>query len=152
MIKSLSRDRLPQPILNTLNVIYSYLHFILTWSFAKSIAKQSTKRLCRRHVDCVLYFNVFSRLTGSIIVRHKIRKSETVHMLQEFKHEPAEFLKWSNPPSIFGTVHYHFRDIEMRTWSWSDTIIEPGQTARMWQRLVTFVSSCISVNYVNCLL
>ena len=27
----------------------------------------------------------------------------------------AEFLKWNNPPSIFGTVHYHFRDIEMKT-------------------------------------
>ena len=22
--------------------------------------------------------------------------------------EPAEFLKWNNPHSIFGTAHYHF--------------------------------------------
>ena len=27
----------------------------------------------------------------------------------------VEFLKWNSPPYIFGTVHYHFRDIKMRT-------------------------------------
>ena len=25
-----------------------------------------------------------------------------------FNPEPSEFLKWNNPPSIFGTIHYHF--------------------------------------------
>ena len=43
----------------------------------------------------------------------------------------AEFLKWNNPPYIFVTVHYHFRDIKMKTWNWSANSIEPGQTARM---------------------
>ena len=43
--------------------------------------------------------------------------------------QPAEFLKWNNPPSIFGTVHYFFRDIKIRSWSASS--IEPGQTARI---------------------
>ena len=30
---------------------------------------------------------------------------------------PAEFLKWNNPHSIFGSAHliYHFSDIKMRT-------------------------------------
>ena len=41
----------------------------------------------------------------------------------------AEFLKWNNPTSIFGTLHYHFRDIKMKTQSWSANSIEPGQTA-----------------------
>ena len=27
----------------------------------------------------------------------------------------AEFLKWNNVPYTFGTVHYHFRDIKIRT-------------------------------------
>ena len=27
----------------------------------------------------------------------------------------AVFLKWNNPSLIFGTVHYDFRDIKMRT-------------------------------------
>ena len=27
----------------------------------------------------------------------------------------AKFLKWNNPPSILGTVHNHFRDINMKT-------------------------------------
>ena len=26
----------------------------------------------------------------------------------------AEFLKWNKPSNIFGTVHYHFRDIKMK--------------------------------------
>ena len=28
---------------------------------------------------------------------------------------PAEFLKWNNPLSMFGTVDYHFRVNKMRT-------------------------------------
>ena len=31
--------------------------------------------------------------------------------------EPAEFLKWNNPPSIFGTVHDNFSDIKKGTRS-----------------------------------
>ena len=34
------------------------------------------------------------------------------------------------PPYIFGTVHYQFRDIKMKTLCWSDNSIEPGQTAQ----------------------
>ena len=44
----------------------------------------------------------------------------------------AEFLKWNNPPSIFKTVHYHLRDIKVKTWklvrSWSADSMEPCQT------------------------
>ena len=62
---------------------------------------------------------------------------------------PAEFLKWNNPTSIYGTTHYYFRDTKMRIWSWSDTSIEPGQTARTcqlsWQRLITSSSRRIRV-------
>ena len=58
----------------------------------------------------------------------------------------AEFLKWNNPSSIFGTIHYHFRDIKMKTCSWSANSIEPGQTTDVhsglalywWQRHITF--------------
>ena len=28
----------------------------------------------------------------------------------KFKPSPAKFLKWNNPPSIFGTVNYQFWD------------------------------------------
>ena len=27
----------------------------------------------------------------------------------------AEFFKWNNPPSIYGTVHYNLKDIKIRT-------------------------------------
>ena len=27
----------------------------------------------------------------------------------------AEFLKWNNPPSIYGPFQYHFRDIKTKT-------------------------------------
>ena len=49
-----------------------------------------------------------------------------------------KFLKWNNPPSIFGTVHYHFRDIKTKTQSWSANSIEPGLALNCWQRLITF--------------
>ena len=51
-----------------------------------------------------------------------------------------------------------FRDIKMRTWSWSATSVKPGQTAQMcrlamalywWQRLITFCSSRIRVNILT---
>ena len=48
----------------------------------------------------------------------------------------AEFLKCNNPYSIFGTFHYHFRDIKMKTWSWSANSIEPGQTARKFMMCI----------------
>ena len=41
----------------------------------------------------------------------------------------AEFLKWNNPSSIFGTAHWHF----LWTRSWSADGIESGQTARMYR-------------------
>ena len=40
-------------------------------------------------------------------------------------------LKWNNPPSIFATVHFHFRDIKVRICSRSVNSIEPGHTAPM---------------------
>ena len=50
--------------------------------------------------------------------------------IQHVNPKPAEFLKRNNPPSIFGTVHYHLRNIKMKTSSWSANGIEPGQTAQ----------------------
>ena len=34
---------------------------------------------------------------------------------KKFNPYHAEFHKWKNPPSNFGTIHYHFRDIKMKT-------------------------------------
>ena len=33
-----------------------------------------------------------------------------------FNPQPAKFLKGNNQPSIFGTVHFHFKDIKVRTY------------------------------------
>ena len=49
-------------------------------------------------------------------------------------------------PSIFGTVHYHFRDIKMNTLSWSAnsivwsdcTDVQAGLALYYWHRLLTF--------------
>ena len=44
----------------------------------------------------------------------------------------AEFLKWNNPPSIFGTVHYHFKGYQDGKLKLvSQQYIEHGQTAWM---------------------
>ena len=42
----------------------------------------------------------------------------------------AKFLKWNNPPSIFGTLHYHYRDenlVSQQYRAWSDcTEVQAG--------------------------
>ena len=57
----------------------------------------------------------------------------------------AEFLKWNNPSSTFGTIHYHFRDIKMKTWvlvsqqymALSDcTNVQADLALYCWQRLI----------------
>ena len=53
----------------------------------------------------------------------------------------AKFLKWNNPPYSFGTVHHHFRDIKMKTLSWSSNSIEPGQNARMCRLVWLYTGS-----------
>ena len=73
----------------------------------------------------------------------------------------AKFLKYSKAPSIYGTIHYHFKNIKMKTWCWSANSIESGQTAWTcwlawlytgWQRLITFGVGRIRVNkYYTCL-
>ena len=68
----------------------------------------------RKHFTQPSYFTINRLLLSS--------KINTYH---------AEFLKWDNPSYIFGTVLYHFRDINMKTCSWSTNSIEPGQTAQM---------------------
>ena len=77
--------------------------------------------------------------------------------------KPAEFLKWTNPTSIIGTVYWHFRNIKMKTWSWSAYSIEPGQTAQMCRlallytggkSLIAYGSSRIRVkckSFVSCI-
>ena len=62
---------------------------------------------------------------------NKVIQITMTAVLTMFNPYHAEFLKWNDPPSIFGTIHYHFRDIKMKTKSWSANSIEPGQTARM---------------------
>ena len=34
---------------------------------------------------------------------------------RHFYHQPAEFLKWNNPPAIFGTFHYNFKGFQDNT-------------------------------------
>ena len=62
----------------------------------------------------------------------------------------AEFLKWNNPPSIYGTFHYQFKGYQDENLM----LVSPGQTARMqsglalywWQRLITLGIDRIRVN------
>ena len=35
-------------------------------------------------------------------------------LLWTYQLKPAEYLKWNNPPSIFGIVHYYFRNSKTR--------------------------------------
>ena len=41
--------------------------------------------------------------------------SSLFRFLLPFNPYHAEFLKWNNPSYMCGTVHYHFRDIKMKT-------------------------------------
>ena len=59
----------------------------------------------------------------------------------------TEFLKWNNPPSIIGTVHYHFKGYQdgnlklvsqqFRDWL-GCTDVQAGLALYWWQKLITF--------------
>ena len=73
----------------------------------------------------------------------------------------AEFLKWNNSPSVLQPSIIIFRDIKLKTWSWSANSIEPGQTAKICRlawlytggklRLMTFGVGRIRVNHLTML-
>ena len=62
----------------------------------------------------------------------------------------AEFLRWINPPSVFGTVHYHFKGyqdgnlklVSQQYRAWSDCT----DALYWWQRLITLGVGRIRVN------
>ena len=54
------------------------------------------------------------------LIRSKDEKCLTLNL--------PNLLNGINPPSIFGTVQLHFRDIRVRIRWWSGNSIEPGQT------------------------
>ena len=73
---------------------------------------------------------------------------------------PAEFLKLYYLTSIFGTVHYHFRNmyqdvnlklVNQHFRAWSESIyVQTGLAIYWWQRLITIGSSrTIRVNKLN---
>ena len=54
--------------------------------------------------------------------------------------QPAEFLKWNNSPSIFGTVQYHFyldenlKMVKQQYRAWSDCMdVLAGLVLYLWQ-------------------
>ena len=67
---------------------------------------------------------------------------------------PAEFLKWNDPPSIFRTAHYQFQGYQdknlklvsqqYRTWS-DSTDLQTGLALYWWQRLISFSSRRVRV-------
>ena len=75
---------------------------------------------------------------------------------------PAEFLKWTYLPSIFGAVHYQFwenqdKNLKVRPAN----SVEPSQTAQnaqaglavhWWQTLINFGSKRVMVNVLKCTL
>ena len=73
----------------------------------------------------------------------------------------AEFLKWHNPSSIFGIVHYHFKGyqdgnmkmVSQQYRAWSDcTDVQVGLALYWWQRLLIIgvgrIRVKISVNFI----
>ena len=67
----------------------------------------------------------------------------------------AKFLKWNNPPYIFGTFYCHFLGENLKLVSqqyraWSDcTNMQAGLVLFWWQRLITFGSIGIRVKILN---
>ena len=70
----------------------------------------------------------------------------------------AEFLKWNNPPSIFGTVHYHFQgyqgqNVKLVSQQYRACLdymdVLAGLALYCWQRLTTFDSRRIRVKDVH---
>ena len=70
----------------------------------------------------------------------------------------AKFHKWKNPPSIFGTIHYHFKGyqdeklklVSQQYRAWSDyTDVQAGLALYWWQRLFNFDVGRIRVNNKN---
>ena len=62
----------------------------------------------------------------------------------------VKFHKWKNPPSIFGTFHYHFQGnqdenlklVSQQYRAWSDCMdVQASLALNQWQRLITFSSS-----------
>ena len=66
----------------------------------------------------------------------------------------AELLKWNNPPSIFGPIHYHFKGypdenlklVSQQYRAWSDCMdVQTGLALYWWQKLITFIVGRIMV-------
>ena len=110
--------------------------------------------------------------TKRILCVKNIRNQAMIEVFLKFKEGktinpyPTEFLKWNNPLSNFGTVHYHFQGYEVDNLkmvsqlyrAWSDcTDEQAGLTLYLWERLITFsfyrirVRSYFLVAYFNIL-
>ena len=72
----------------------------------------------------------------------------------------AEFLKWNNPPSIIGTVHYHFyvyqdENLKLASQQYRArpdcTDVRTNLALYCWQRLITFGVGRIRDNLYKCL-
>ena len=58
---------------------------------------------------------MFYTHTGNKIKYFQQLKVKNVLVSESINPYHAEFLKWNNPLSIYGTFHYHFRDVKMKT-------------------------------------
>ena len=105
------------------------LHFTCAWNNAQKDPLSLPALVKARNVLCHMTF------TLSVCLN-------TYHV---------EFLKWSNPPSVFDTFHYHFKDIKMKTLSWSAnsirawsdfTDVQAGLALYWWQWLINHFQWC----------
>ena len=81
------------------------------------------------YVTCIFYFKM--SYFGSLFIQTNINPFH------------AEFLKWNNPPSIYDTVHYHFKgyqdgnlkSVSQQYRAWSEcTDVQSGLALYWWQR------------------
>ena len=88
----------------------------------KSIIRLSLDWLDILFIDCFLIFFALIDLFLMIKSRKKsniyVKCSYTVDKLLDvyLNPSPSEFLKWNNPVSIFGTVHYHDLAYTLGKW------------------------------------
>ena len=97
-------------------------HDIISTNFlSKTHEKKQEKKLLvhnilRRDLPCCL--EVCTTCTFRKFIILHIAFASVIHFKPNFNPYYAEYFKWNIPPYIFGTVYYHFMDIEMRTWIW----------------------------------
>ena len=120
------------------------------------MADPKKKEKIKKNIIEILGF-LYNAYTIPLSTNSENGKQKNQWSLCRFNLWPVKFLKWNNPSSIFGTVHFHFRDIKIRTWSWvsqqyrawSDCMnVQACLALYWWQRLISLGSSRIRFNII----